>query len=330
MKETILSKVLLGFALACFVTVSACSPKNRVLQSKAQAPSSYPKLLAVYMPWFGDHTHIDVGYSSEDPAVLHRQIEQAHRMGITAFVVDWYGASRPYSDHNFGLLQEAASDTHFKVALLYNEAEDQSDQATDDAIAALDEAYQAYIGPNAKYREAYLTYNDRPMIFIFPKSGHVDWNRVREHCKSWEATPLLIYKDQPPSQFAGDFAGDYAWVQPGPQGWSADGSNWGQDYLEKFYKTMKNKYPDKIAIGGAWPGFDDSAAKWGLNRHMQNQCGKTLESTLDFYHRYYDSSRPLPFMLIETWNDYEEGTAIERLNTAGCSEQAKAAPAPAR
>ena len=262
---------------------------------------------------------MDVGYSSEDPAVLRKQIQEARHLGISAFVVDWYGQANAYSDHNFALMQEAAAESHFKVALLYNEAEDEDAQATDAEIASLDEAYKNYIGPTAKYRDAYLTYNGHPLIFIFPKSGHVDWNRVREHCNDWDSPPFLIYKDQPAPQFAADFAGSYAWVQPGPGGWAADGSNWGEQYLDSFYKTMLNKNPDKIAVGGAWPGFDDSAAKWGLNRHIQNGCGKTLDETLNFYERYYDSSKPLPFMLIETWNDYEEGTAIERRTASNCA-----------
>jgi hypothetical protein len=62
---------------------------------------------------------------------------------------------------------------------------------------------------------------------------------------------------------------------------------------------------------------------------MQNRCGQTLDDTMDFYRRYYDDSNPLPFLLIETWNDYEEGTAIERVNTASCknpgNQQARAA-----
>ncbi|MFZ0942019.1 MAG: hypothetical protein WAN63_21495 [Candidatus Sulfotelmatobacter sp.] len=289
---------------------------HHILQQNAKAPGLSPKLLAVYMPWFGDHTHMDVGYSSQDPGVLRKQIQQARHMGISAFLVDWYGENNPYSDHNFALLQQIASESHFQVALLYNEAQDDTD-ATDDAIAAVDEAYKNYIGPAARFRDAYLTYNGRPMVFIFPKGGHVDWNRVREHCSGWENPPLLIYKDQPPPQFADDFAGSYAWVQPGPGGWAPDGSNWGEAYLDNFYKTMQ-KHPDKIAVGGAWPGFDDSAAKWGLNRHIQSACGKTLDETLNFYERYYDSSRPLPFLLIETWNDYEEGTAIERRSATDC------------
>ena len=304
-------------ALAC------TSPRmHQVLPANLQAPKSWPKVLAIYMPWFGDHVHMDVGYSSDDPAVLRRQIEQARHMGISAFVVDWYGASRPFSDHNFSLLQQAANESHFHVALLYNEAEDDDGQATDEAISALDRAYKLYVGPEAPHRDAYLTYQGHPMIFIFPKNGHVDWNRVLEHCNGWEAAPVLFYKDEPPSQYAADFAGLYAWVQPGRQGWTPDGSNWGEDYLNNFYKNMRSKYPDKITVGAAWPGFNDSAAKWGLNRHMQSRCGETLDDTMRLYGKYYDAANPLPFLLIETWNDYEEGTAIERLNFTQCNPNA--------
>jgi hypothetical protein len=268
---------------------------------------------------------MDVGYSSNDPAVIRRQIQQARHTGISAFIVDWYGSGIPFSDHNFALMQEAADENHFQVALLYNEAEDDDGQATDAAFAAFDKAYKAYIGPEARHRAAYLSYNGHPMIFIFPKHGHVDWSRVAEHCSSWEATPYLIYKDDPPAPSAGAIAGSYAWVQPGQKGWTPDGSNWGEGYLDYFYKNMRNQHPDKIAVGAAWPGFDDSAAKWGLNRHMATRCGQTFEDTLHFYNRYFDAAHPLPFVLIETWNDYEEGTAIERLNFAKCGQNVESA-----
>jgi len=75
---------------------------------------------------------------------------------------------------------------------------------------------------------------------------------------------------------------------------------------------MKTRYPDKIPVGGAWPGFNDTRASWSLNRHIDQRCGKTFEDTLHLFRRYYDESHPLPFLLIATWNDYEEGTAIER------------------
>ncbi len=321
-----MSKILLGLAIVCFMVGAGCTTPgmHRALQQNPQAPNSWPKLIAVYMPWFGDREHMNVGYVSYDPTVLRKQILQARHMGISAFVVDWYGQNEPFSDHNFALLQEAADESHFQVALLYNEPSDEDEQATDGAISAFDKAYKSYIGPQAPRRNSYLTYNGHPMIFIFPKQGHVDWNRVMEHCQSWESSPILIYKDQPPSQYAADFAGMYAWVQPGAKGWTSDGSDWGEQYLDDFYKNMRNKHPDKIVVGAAWPGFDDSAASWGLNRHMQNRCGQTFEDTLHLYTRYFDAAHPIPFVMIETWNDYEEGTAVERLDFAKCRQSTPA------
>jgi hypothetical protein len=45
---------------------------------------------------------------------------------------------------------------------------------------------------------------------------------------------------------------------------------------------------------------------------MDSRCGATFNDTLRLFRRYYDQQRPLPFLMIETWNDYEEGTAIEK------------------
>jgi hypothetical protein len=59
---------------------------------------------------------------------------------------------------------------------------------------------------------------------------------------------------------------------------------------------------------------------------MANRCGKTFDDTLHLYNRYYDSANPLPFMLIETWNDYEEGTAIERGIASSCASGETPAP----
>jgi len=76
--------------------------------------------------------------------------------------------------------------------------------------------------------------------------------------------------------------------------------------------------PHKLAIGAAWPGFDDRKASWSENRFMDARCGKTFEESLRLWRKFYTSSDPLPFLLVVTWNDYEEGTAIER-GTNNCT-----------
>jgi hypothetical protein len=323
-----LSKAMLVLLVAGVVLMDGCERHDvhQIMRQNFQAPNRSPKVLAVYMPWFGDNSHIDVGYSSEDPNALRRQVDQARGMGISAFVVDWYGDRDTFLDKSFATLQQVAHEKHFQVALMYDETENNNGEATNDALEALDKAYKTYIGPNSPAADSYLTYKGRPVIFIFPKRGGTDWNRVRAQVNTWPAPPLFIYKDTPPDQFAADFDGYYAWVHPGDEGWRPDGSDWGKEYLDKFYKTMREKYPNSIAVGAAWPGFDDSRAKWGLNRYMDARCGKTFEDTLHLFRSYYSESDSMPFLMVETWNDYEEGTAVERSH--GCGNNDRPQPGP--
>jgi len=307
----------LGGALGCHR-----ANLHQALRENLPSAQGFPIVLAAYQPWFGDHDHIEVGYSSHDPAVLERQVEQAQNLGIAAFVVDWYGQRHPFLDKTFDLLQESAAAKNFKVALMYDEPEDSSD-STAAAISALDYAYQKYIGPNAPHRAAYLTYQGRPMIFLWPRHKQTDWKSVRQHLQSWDVMPLLIMEDG--AYRVSDYMdGYYAWVKPGDRGWSRDGSNWGKQYLENFYKTMQKDYPNKIAVGAAWPGFNDSQASWSANRYMDRRCGKTFEDSLRVFRRYYSNDDPLPFLMVVTWNDYEEGTAIER-GINNCRSSAPAA-----
>jgi hypothetical protein len=301
--------------LACVLALIAslgCHRANfhQTLKENLRPVQGGPVVLAQYQPWFGDRDHIDVGYSSHDRVVLGRQIEQAQNLGISAFVVDWYGKRKPFLDAAFFLLQQEAVKKNFKVVLMYDEPEDSPDY-TAAAMSSLDYAYDQYIGPQAPHRSAYLTYNGRPVIFIWPRGKHTDWKQVREHIQGWQANPILIMEDGD-MRHADVLDGFYAWVQPGERGWTPDGSNWGREYLESFYKKMKEKYPNKIAVGAAWPGFNDRKASWSLNRYMDSRCGKTFEESLRVFRRFYTSSDPLPFLLVVTWNDYEEGTAIER------------------
>jgi hypothetical protein len=275
------------------------------------ARSGEPAILAVYLPWFGQAGHIDVGYSSQDRVVIEKQIDEAKRLGITAFVVNWYGTQHDFENRAYDLMQRMAAEKSFKVALMYDEDDSDPASATNLVLSDLQYAYDHYIGPQAAAaRVAYMHYQGRPVIFIFPKGRHTDWNRVHQVVNSWEDPPLLIYKDIP-KDYPNAFDGFYPWINPGKAGWQANGSNWGQQYLEDFYKTMASEYPSKIAIGAAWPGFDDSKASWSQDRKMDSQCGRTFSDTLGIL-RQYDRKHPMPFLMIETWNDYEEGTAIEK------------------
>jgi len=283
------------------------SPKESLMN--VPVPSG-PALLAIYQPWFGNGEHIDVGYTCHDPAVLRQQIARAKDLNISGFVVNWYGPRKQFEDQTYAMLQQAAAQSDFKIAVQYDEAVDHPGYATDAVIVDLQYLYDRYISAGAgPSRSAYLRYNGRPVIFIFPKDASTDWDRIRQLTQSWPDPPLLIYKDQS-AKYPNAFDGSYAWVQPGQNGWARDGSHYGEDYLEYFYRNMTH-YPDKIMVGAVWPGFDDTRASWSRNRHMAYRCGKTFEETLKIF-RSHEGSNPAPFLLVVTWNDYEEGTDIER------------------
>jgi hypothetical protein len=276
---------------------------------KYRAIANSPQVLALYEAWFGHPRHISIGYSSQDPAVINRQIHQAQSMGISAFVVDWYGDREPSIDRSYALMQAAAEKSSFKVAMMYDETTE-DDGATDEAIADFTMFHDTYLSAKAAGHQAYLTFQGRPVIFIFPTAKHTDWNKVRAVVNQWDPQPWLIYENLPgPNSEA--FDGFYAWISPGDKGWAPDGSNWGEQYLTDFYETMDSKYSDKIIVGGAWASFDDSKASWGLNRHISARCGQTYQDTFNLWRKEFPPDNPIPFLMIETWNDYEEGTAIE-------------------
>lgn len=286
------------------------SAADAPVRLKYRATGSSPQVLAVYEAWFGHPRHISVGYSSQDPDVLDRQIKSAKAMGITGFVVDWYGDREPFINRAYAEMQKAAANNHFQVAMMYDETNHEED-ATDVAIADFTMFHDTYLTTKSEGYQSYLTYQGHPVIFIFPKGGHTNWDKVRAVVNTWDPAPLLIQENLP-GQYANAFDGFYAWVNPGEKGWAPDGSDWGEQYLSHFYETMKTKYPDKIIVGGAWSTFDDSKASWGLNRHIAARCGQTYQDTFNFWRKEFPPDQVPPFILLDTWNDYEEGTALER------------------
>src|SRR5260370_22343260 len=156
--------------LATALTFAGChrADIHQTLRSaNFRTPQGGPVLLAAYQPWFGRPGHINVGYNSQDPGVIERQITDAKNLGIRGFVVNWYGPRKDFEDHSYALLQQAASRSDFQAALLYDEDADDPGQGTDKVIADLQYAYDRYLGLHADAsRSAYLRYNGHPAVFM--------------------------------------------------------------------------------------------------------------------------------------------------------------------
>ena len=57
--------------------------------------------------------------------------------------------------------------------MMYDEA-DEEEGATDQAIADLTMFQDIYLSSKSPGHQAYLTYEGRPVIFIFPKGGYTE------------------------------------------------------------------------------------------------------------------------------------------------------------
>jgi hypothetical protein len=106
---------VLGIA-AALLLASGCHRAGayRGLSQAVESPVQGAKVVAVYVPWFGDPEHIKVGYRTDDPAVLRRQIDKAKDLGVQAFAVDWYGERRPFLDRSYALMQQVASGSYVR------------------------------------------------------------------------------------------------------------------------------------------------------------------------------------------------------------------------
>jgi len=75
-----------------------------------------------------------------------------------------------------------------------------------------------------------------------------------------------------------------------------------------------------LVIGGVYKGFDDYMAQWWADRILTQGCATTWLTSWSDMNVAYSPSNPLNYVMVETWDDYEEGTEIET-GIDNCLEQ---------
>lgn len=265
---------------------------------------SQTRIYTRYMPWFGDPRHRDVGYRSDDPQQMARQVADMVSRGIHGAIVDWYGPKDEVKNQSTILLmQEAERQDGFEFAVSVDagsikECEKHGCDPTDHLISDLKYAAQHF-----EASPAYIRFGGRPAVFFFGLEKYaIDWRRVRQ---SIPLNPLLFFRNS--GTFSNpDANGAYSWIAPET---ASSTDPMALQYLDRFYS--KAQHTDKIAMGSAYKGFNDSDASWGKGRAIDQQCGQTWLATFAAADRVYSARNQLPALIIPTWNDYEEGTEIE-------------------
>lgn len=263
------------------------------------------KIYAHYMVWFGNSGHMNVGYRSDDPAQVHKQVEDMISRGIQGAIVDWYGAAAALEDTSTKLLmKEAEAHPGFTFAItedagaLINAAEQNGCDVTTQLIADLNYVVSTYTAS-----PAYMKVNGKIPIFMFGVTGwYEDWSKVQAALPS---SVVLLFRGGEGLQLNAS-GGAFQWVDIN----SDDPFDEQLAAQDSFYNAAAQR-SNLVVLGSAYKGFNDTAAEWGTNRVVDQHCGQTWLDTFSDIGKHYSASNQLSAVQVVTWNDYDEGSAIE-------------------
>jgi hypothetical protein len=337
-------KAILSGLIVCIGLTGNCQSNTLVNTNRkgktvsAENSDTAKKVLIHYMGWFGDTIPDDIEgdierhwrfghantpqigyYDSKNRSLLTYHLLLSWSCGIDGIVInvkDAYDDSCMRSlirtikwirsidsvnfNYDFGISYD---DQGFDITYPYDTTINKLSYLRDSILPEL---------PN------YLTYKGRPAIFVFDyPEKYLTANDFRNVLNTvfQSDSPILIWNSLDDKENSATYTDAfYPWVQPGNKGWDKNGLNWGKEFLDWYYPKVNeiNTYNQYIfTCGGVWAGFDDRKnTSWGGNRLIDREEGRIYDSTWS-YILNYNMLLPLDWVVIETWNDWNEGTEIE-------------------
>ena len=289
-------------------------------------------VLAWYEPWY-DHAGADSSlrhwkpeykggqadtslfefFSSRDPLVWEYDILLAWASGIDGFVVDWFG-ERSYENIGIkGLLDTAdrlwqrynGQGFNFQIICSYNE---RSIGAIDSNMVYIADSlmtHPAYWGTREERRRPLWIYN-QPEVKILPETYRAvaDTTLPNDAFLAWNGIEDEIFVPM-------DVV--YPWVQTLPEKWDdLTGKDWGKPYLDQFYARANSPAAqgNLLFVRSVWPGYDDRNWTLGDKHWMSRRDTLTYRWTWEEAFGY-KGALDMPWILIETWNDHNRGSAIQ-------------------
>jgi len=273
-------------------------------------PGATTKLYAHVEPWWGSSSHMDIGYSSQDPTQIQRQVTDMISRGLDGLAVDWYGPGSYEDLSDKLLLTEVEQHPGFGMfieidhgAILWHSCYPGCDGTTAAINLFTTVAGEFFSSP------AYVKTGGRPLVREFGMESYgIDWNAVQA---AVPGNPLILHRDNMGFTDA-QTGGSFGWIQPMTMpGMPANYD--GADYLNSLYSQATGSYPAVTMFASVFKGFNDILASWAPSggRHVEQNCGQTWLRTFAAINKYYSASRQLPALQLVTWNDYEEGTEVE-------------------
>ena len=317
--------ILIVGTLITVRTTSAQDPGNmRVSQDMDE------QVFIHYLAWYGDGEEGNhwIDGTAQEPIIgfynsqswsthlYHMLLSSA--LGVDGIVVnvrtEYDEASLKKMIPSLQRIVDIDTDFDYQIAVSY----DDQDMTIESVKSELEVLKNEIIGSS----DNYLHLNGEPVIFIWNYDGYLSSEDYRDAVNAtFPNNSLVLLRNEIDFNTTEDAINSYyPWVQ----GFDEKGENWGEGYLDWYYRTLQIREDIDFATGAVWPGFDDRGASWGQNRWIDRKEGETLQQTWDLIHKYKVESN-IKWVILETWNDWNEGTELEPSKEHGFTYATKTA-----
>ena len=280
----------------------------RLVATTAPAGPPGPALFAYYYQWFvpksWDRAKIDLpelgAYSSDDPWVMRKHIQQAKAAGITGFIVSW--KDTPTNTRRLRALMAVAAEERFLLSMIYQGL----DFDRNPLPAARVAADFATFAKQFAFNPVFARLGGKPLT-IFSGTwaySHADVARITSTVRP-RVLVLSTEKNVEGYRRLADVTDGDAYY------WSSVNPATNTNYAKKLNEMSAAVHADgKYWIAPFAPGFD--ARLVGGTKTVPRNDGRTLRT------EYATALRSSPDALgLISWNEFSENTHVEPSKTFG-------------
>jgi hypothetical protein len=297
----LLLAVLLGQAP---VQAPGGAPVRLVATTTPATPASPPgpALFAYYYQWFvpksWDRAKIDLpelgAYSSDDPWVMRKHIQQAKAAGITGFIVSW--KDTPTNTRRLRALMAVAAEEHFLLSMIYQGLDFDRNPLPAARVAADFKTFAQQFA----FNPVFARMGGKPLT-IFSGTwaySHADVARITSAVRP-RVLVLSTEKSVEGYRRIADVTDGDAYY------WSSVNPATNKNYADKLNEMSAAVHADaKYWIAPFAPGFD--ARLVGGTKSVPRNDGSTLRT------EYATALKSSPDALgLISWNEFSENTYVE-------------------
>lgn len=250
--------------------------------------------------WFGGRNHPDIGIDCADSIYCAKTAADMQRRGLTGCFLDWYSLGHN-TDKSLLVLKPELEKLGLKFALCVDGgipalralegAKGTDAQRTTALLTALAYARKTYFSS-----PSYLRHGGKPVLLFFGFStADFNWSTIRTAMSDC----VLIFRWE--LNYSNRVYAD------GYFGWTSCNEAWIAD--------IKKRAPGKLIVLGINGYFNNTIegdpvlCKWGVGKEkvIDSMGGVLIQSELNLAAAHPE----ILYTSINTWNDYQEGSALE-------------------